>query len=323
MSRTVKAALVTEFGKSPVYSDFNLPAPPETHTQVKVQAAGLHQLVKSRASGAHYSASSNLPMVPGVDGVGELPNGEKVYIMAFDKDSTGTMAQYANISKLDCLPIPSGGDANTIAALMNPAMSSWLALRTRASLKPDATVLIMGVTGISGQLAVQIAKSLGASRVIGAGRNQQALNSLLSKGLDVAITLSDDTEKIKHEIAKEAANVDVVLDYLWGPSAELAINSIIAARADKAQRLDWVQIGQMAGATINFPASVLRLANFYVSGSGLGSVSPPEFRSELGELVKKLASGDFVAEIDANDLSDVERVWTSKTDKGRPVFVIE
>ncbi|KAM3584460.1 hypothetical protein VKS41_003274 [Umbelopsis sp. WA50703] len=323
MSRTIKAAVVTEFGKSPAYLDFELPAPLESQVQVKVLAAGLHQLVKSRASGQHYSATTKLPMVAGVDGVGELPNGERVFFMAFDKDSTGTIAQYANILKNDCVPIPSGGDTNTIAALINPAMSSWMALRCRASCKPNSTVLIMGVTGTSGQLAVQIAKSLGASRVIGAGRNQKALDSLLGKGLDATITLSDDTEKTKQDFARTAANVDVVLDYLWGPPAELAIGSIIAARADKAHRLDWVQIGQMAGPTINFPASALRLSNFYVCGSGLGSVSPPQFRSELGELVKRLATGDFTADVDVRKFSYVEDVWTSKADNGRTVFVIE
>lgn len=321
MPRTIKAAVVTDFNSPPRFQDIDIADPLEDQVQLKVVASGLHQLVKARASGKHYSTGTKLPLIPGVDGVGQLPNGDYVYFLGFDKNSTGSFAEYANILKEDCLPLPKGADPKVVAALVNPAMSSWLALKDRIQVKEGFSVLINGVTGVSGQLAIQIARSLGASRIIGTGRNEAVLKNLLANGLDAAITLSDDQDALKQAIAREAANVDVVLDYLYGPPAELAINTIISNRANAVQRLDWVQIGNMAGPTITLPAGPLRLANFYISGSGLGSISMPDIRRELTELVKKLASGELTAAVDVQQLHDIEKVWNAKSD-GRQVFVL-
>ena len=58
-----------------------------------------------------------------------------------------------------------------VAAAMNPAMSSWVALRRRISFEAGQSVLVLGATGNAGRMAVQVAKHLGASQVIGAGRD--------------------------------------------------------------------------------------------------------------------------------------------------------
>ncbi|CAO3693890.1 unnamed protein product [Umbelopsis ramanniana] len=321
MPRTVKAAVVTAFNSPPSYQDIEIADPSENQVQIKVLATGLHQLVKARASGAHYSSNIKLPLIPGVDGVGELPDGELKYFMTFNPTSTGSFAEYANVAKDDLLPVPKGADPAVVGGLLNPAMSSWLALRNRVELKKDFTVLILGVTGASGQLAVQIARLLGASRIVGAGRNQKALNDLLANGLDAAITLSDDQTENDKAFAKEAANIDIVLDYLYGPVAEVAIRAIITQREVPSHRLDWVQIGSMAGQNISLPANALRAANFYISGSGLGSISMPDFRRELTELIKHLASGRLTGAVDPKSLQDITTAWTAKSD-GRQVFVL-
>ncbi|KAI8579880.1 hypothetical protein K450DRAFT_198975 [Umbelopsis ramanniana AG] len=321
MPRTVKAAVVNDFKSPPSYQDIEIADPSESQVQIKVLATGLHQLVKSRASGAHYSANITLPLIPGVDGVGELPDGELKYFMTFNPTSTGSFAEYANVAKDDLLPVPRGADPAVVGGLLNPAMSSWLALRNRVELKKGFTVLILGVTGASGQLAVQIARLLGASRIVGAGRNQKALNDLLANGLDAAITLSDDQTENEKAFAQEAANIDVVLDYLYGPVAEIAMRAIISQREVSSHRLDWVQIGSMAGQSISLPANALRAANFYISGSGLGSISMADFRTELTELIKHLASGKLTGSVDPQSLKDVATAWTAKSD-GRQVFVL-
>jgi NADPH:quinone reductase-like Zn-dependent oxidoreductase len=53
------------------------------------------------------------------------------------------------------------------AAMANPGMSAWAALVKRAQLQAGETVLVNGATGSAGQLAVQIARYLGAGKVIG------------------------------------------------------------------------------------------------------------------------------------------------------------
>ena len=65
---------------------------------------------------------------------------------------------------------------------MNPAMSSWVALRRRIEFQPGQSVLVLGATGNAGRLAVQIARHLGAGRVIAAGRAPDRLAALSDLG---------------------------------------------------------------------------------------------------------------------------------------------
>ena len=66
----MKAAIVLEAGKTPVYGDFKEPVPGNGEVRVNVIAAALSNVVRSRASGTHYSSSGDLPFVVGIDGVG-------------------------------------------------------------------------------------------------------------------------------------------------------------------------------------------------------------------------------------------------------------
>jgi NADPH:quinone reductase-like Zn-dependent oxidoreductase len=107
-------------------------------------------------------------------------------------------------------------DDATAAALPNPGVSAWLSLTHRAKLSAGETVLILGATGVTGQLAVQISKLLGAKRVIGAGRNEQMLGRLRELGADATIQLDQPQDALKEEFAREAGDegFDVIIDYL-------------------------------------------------------------------------------------------------------------
>jgi NADPH:quinone reductase-like Zn-dependent oxidoreductase len=77
----MKAAIVVESGKAPLYGDFKDPAPEPGEVEVTVSAAALSNVVKSRASGTHYSSSGGVPFVVGIDGVGHLDDGRRVYFV--------------------------------------------------------------------------------------------------------------------------------------------------------------------------------------------------------------------------------------------------
>ena len=117
--------------------------------------------------------------------------------------------------------LPDELDDVTAAAIANPGMSSWAAYAERAKLKAGETVLVNGATGTAGRLAVQIAKHLGAGKVIATARNADALKSVAALGADVTIPLVDDEAALEESFRQEfAQGVDVVIDYLWGKSAE-------------------------------------------------------------------------------------------------------
>ena len=213
----MKAAVVFDLQQGPVWADFTDPQADARHSLVKVNAAAISHVVKGRASGKHYSFDGRLPFVVGIDGVGTLADGQRVYF-AFPTAPWGSMAQWAPVAVENCLPLPDNLDDITAAAMANPGMSAWAALVKRAGLAAGESVLINGATGSAGQLAVQIARFLGARKIIVTGRNPQMLAAL---GADVCIDLTADDLTLQAQFSEQAAQqVDVVVDYLWGRSAQ-------------------------------------------------------------------------------------------------------
>lgn len=159
------AAVLHTLGKPPRFEQFPEPAAGEGEVIVHVRAAALKPADKQLASGSHYASPRELPFVCGVDGVGYLGDGTRVFFGG-PRRPYGAMAQRTVVPRKFCFPVPEGVDDDTAAALPNPGVSAWLALTQRAKLAPGETVLVLGATGVTGKLAVQIAKILGAGRVI-------------------------------------------------------------------------------------------------------------------------------------------------------------
>jgi NADPH2:quinone reductase len=302
----MNAAIVSAFDAPPRYGAFDEPVAGEGERLVSVTAAGLHQIVKSLANGTHYGSTGELPFIPGVDGVGKLPDGTRVYFGVARKPF-GTFSELAPAPNRMCLPLPDGIDDVTAAGIANPAMSSLVALTARAKFVAGESVLILGATGVAGQLAVQIAKRLGASRVIGVGRNPRALEKLRDLGADATVSLDQG-----HEALAAAIKVDVVLDYLWGQAAEQAIAAISRKGLNHAaSRIRFVQIGNMAGSTIALSAAALRSSGLELLGSGFGSASLEEILRALGEFFNSAARQPFQFATKTAPLRDVEALWNS------------
>jgi NADPH:quinone reductase-like Zn-dependent oxidoreductase len=307
----VDAAVVRSFENPPRYEPFDLPASADDdQALVDVVAVGLHPRVRSGASGSHYTSTGKLPMVPGIDGVGRREDGQLVYFVA-DDDLTGPMATRTVIDTRRSVALPDGADVVKIAAAMNPAMSAWVALRRRVPIKPGQSVLVLGATGNAGQMAVQVARRLGAGHVVGAGRDQARLAELPGIGADATVALTTDADATAAALAKAASEVDLVIDYLWGKPASEAIMAMLRARADRSRALNWIQIGAMAGPTIELPSVALRSANFRLQGNGQGAVSAQAYLAELPSLVDEIDNGGIAVTARPMPLADVETVWTA------------
>src|SRR5205085_11623866 len=127
-----------------------------------------------------------------------------------------SMAERTVVSPKFCFPIPDEYDDSTGVAILNPGISAWASLAWRAQLAAGETVLILGATGVTGKLAIQIAKILGAKRVIAAGRNEQVLSTLPDLGADAIIRLQTPDRDLSHVCARDAREqgIDVIIDYL-------------------------------------------------------------------------------------------------------------
>ena len=319
----MNAAVVHSFDTPPQFGTFADPVP-EAGTQIiTVIAAALNPLVRAQAAGKHYSSETRFPFVPGVDGVGRLADGSRVYF-AFPQAPNGAMAERTAVREKLIVPVPEDLDDITAAALANPGMSSWAALTARAGLMPGETVLVNGATGSAGRLAVQIAKHLGAGRVVAAGRNQARLDALRALGADVTISLEQSDETLRQRFREEVgAGVDVVLDYLWGRSAEVFLSSLTGSGSgEAAPRLRYVQIGGASSPAISLPASVLRSSGLELLGSGLGSVSHVQLIAAIGMMLQAAVPAGLTVDTEAVPLSDVEDAWTRDTGEKRLVFTV-
>jgi NADPH:quinone reductase-like Zn-dependent oxidoreductase len=313
------AAVVRSFDAPPRYELFQTPEPSgEDEIAVEVLGAGLHPRVRSGASGSHYTSTGALPLIPGIDGVGHSAAGELLYFVAFD-GVIGTMAERTVIDRRRAVVLSDDADVAAIAAGMNPGMSSWVALRKRVPFTAGQKVLVLGATGNAGQMAVQVAKFLGAGYVAAAGRDAERLGALTSLGADETVSLAGEPDEIAGALEAAGGDVDVVIDYLWGSATELAIPALVRARTEHGKPLRWIQIGSMAGATITLPSAALRAANLQILGSGQGSLTTAGIAAELPGLAEQITAGAFAVDPLLTPLSDVESAWNAPTAPGQRI----
>ena len=321
----MNAAVVTAAGKSPVFAEFDEPAPTPGTEVITVSASALSQFSKSRSSGTHYSAEGAFPAVAGTDGVGRTEDGRRVYFV-LPEAPYGALAEKCLVRASQCIEIPESLDEVTAAAIANPGMSAWAALVERAGLQPGETVLVNGATGSAGRLAVQLAKYLGAGKVIATGRNESELQELLSLGADVIIPFTLGTlhplgaqhyeQALKETFTK---GIDVVIDYLWGESAKTVIVAI-AKTLEDATPVRFVHVGGASREEeIALPGAALRSSAIQLMGSGIKSVP---FAKLLGA-IKNVFDAAGVAKLQIATktmlLSEIEEAWKAP---GKPRIVI-
>ncbi|WP_338839374.1 zinc-binding alcohol dehydrogenase family protein [Flavobacterium ginsenosidimutans] len=322
----MKAAVVCKKGESPKYTEFPEPiVSNENGVLVSVKAVAITNLDKGIASGKHYSSEKENQngFVVGSDGIGVLENGTRVYARGI----SGTIADKALVEKSRMVVLPDGIDDATAAAMPNAIAGSVMALRFRAGIKPGETVLINGATGFTGQLAVQIAKYYGAKKIIVTGRNEKTLENLVELGADEIISLKQSDEVIFSQLKESHQNtpIDIVIDYLWGSSAELIL-SVLKGNGNFTPKTRFVNIGSMSGDTIQLSAQILRSVDLQLSGSGLGSWTKDEVKLLFSEILPEmflLASKNILKiNIETVKISDIEKMWNAEVPDGKRLVVV-
>lgn len=277
-----------------------------------------------RASGQHYSTQNEVwsAKVVGGDGVGLLEDGTRVYGIGI----SGMIAEKAIVEKERIVKLPEHIDDAVAAALPNAVMGSALALR-KANLQKGETVLINGATGVTGKIAVQIAKYYGAKKVIATGRNEQSLQQLLLLGADEIIPLQQDDADFVSQIKAlhKQHPIDVVIDYLWGQSATLIL-SALKGNGGFSPRTRYITVGGMMGDTITLSSSILRGTDIQISGSGFGSWTREELKLFITEVLPEMfqlaADGKLKIETVNVDLKEVEEAWAMPVDGGKRLVVL-
>jgi NADPH:quinone reductase-like Zn-dependent oxidoreductase len=313
----MNAAVIHEAGAVPRAEQFADPQPLAGEVVARVRAAGLHPIVRGHASGKHYTSTGKYPLIPGIDGVCELPDGRLAYF-GWQRPPYGTFAELAVVAPEAALVVPNGLAPELGAAIINPAMSSWLALKLRARMQRGDRVLVLGATGSSGKLAIQVARAFGASHVIAAGRNAGVLAAL---GADATLRL--DSPEFRDNLTREfAGGIDVILDYVWGAPAGATFDALLAARGQLVgKRVRYCNIGEMAGPHVTMGAHALRSMNLEIIGSGFGSVQPHEIRPELPQILELAARGTLTMELETVPLANIGDAW-ARGDQGKRIVVV-
>jgi NADPH:quinone reductase-like Zn-dependent oxidoreductase len=186
------------------------------------------------------------------------------------------------------------------------------------------TVLVNGATGAAGTLAVQLAKHLGAGKVIATGRDATALKRAADLGADVTISLLDTPEDVEASFVQQFSGdgVDVILDYLYGQWAETLLAAIGRVRGIS-RPIRYVNIGGVSAPEIVLPSAVLRGAPLALMGSGIGSAPWAELISAASDVLRAAVPARLHIDMITAPLADVNEAWNKSTGKSRVVFVID
>ncbi|MGB0036929.1 MAG: zinc-binding alcohol dehydrogenase family protein [Candidatus Acidiferrales bacterium] len=318
----MNAAVLHAFGKPPRFEQFAEPFASEGEVVVHVLAAALHPSTRAVASGSHYASPKQLPAVCGLDGCGRLDNGKRVYFGG-PRPPGGTMAERCAVPRARCWPVPDRLDDATAAAIVNPALSSWLPLVCSAHLAPGETVLILGATGTAGKLAIQIAKFLGAGRVVAAGRNEKVLSTLRELGADATVSLALPDQQLVRAFADAGGGngYNVIVDYLWGRPTELLLAALTRAEfLVEPSNVRLLPIGESAGPAISLRADAFRSAGLAIPGGGFPA--PNVFLDIYNQLMALAADGKLRIEAERVPLADVESAWQRTDLHGRRLVFI-
>lgn len=322
----MKAAVMYQKGELPHYADVPTPsAQSEDELLVNVKAVALKHFDKGRATGKHYSSTAPAAegRVIGGDGVCVLPDGTRVYAIG----ASGMMAEKAIIDKDRMVKIPGDLDDAIAAALPNAVIGAAMGLRFKAEIREGDVVVINGATGFTGRVTVQIAKHYGAKKVIVTGRNPVSLKELLKLGADeiIPVTLSDEEFTAHLKQIHSETPVDIIIDYLWGHSAELIL-SCLKGDGHFTNRIRFVSVGSVTDDLIQLSAANLRSVDLQLTGSGLGAWSKQQLRLLFSEVLPEMfelaAKGKLKVEVKTVNLEDIADLWELEMKGGERLVVM-
>jgi NADPH2:quinone reductase len=320
----MKAAVLHKFGEMPAFEDFPDPTPGDGQILVHVKAVALENVDKMMAEGSHFASQqflSTLPAIVGFDGIGMLEDGRLVGFGGVQAPY-GAMAEKTVIPDGYYVPVPEGVDAVTAAALPASALTSLFPLKWSAKLQPGETVLINGSTGVSGKLAVQIAKLLGAGRIVGTGRNEDSMNKVRELGADAVIDLKQSDEQLAEAFHKEAGEgYDIILDFLWGHPTEVLIKTLIPSEIRMSKPVRLIQIGEKAGDTISLSADALRTTGLQISGAASG-ITPEAMGEATNQVWDLLRADKLHMDIERVPLKDIEKTWKRTDFEGKRIVIM-
>ena len=299
----MRAAVIERYGEPPVLRDVPEPKA-DGASLVEVSAAPMNPVDISIAGGTFYAGSPPTPYVPGGEGIGRLQQngraGPRVYFRAALPN--GAMAERAVVSRGQTVPLPESVPDGVAAALGTPGMAAYLGLTRRAELKAGETILILGASGVLGTIAVQVARLLGAGRVIAAARDERGLARAKELGADATVNLKHAdglTDRIKEA---SQGQLNVVIDPVWGAPGVAAMEAMSPFGR-------FVQLGASASQEAVVKSGVVRGRYLSVLGYNTFVVPWEDQAAAYRTLVDYVVAGQLKVEFEVLPLEAAPEAW--------------
>ncbi|MEV0162794.1 quinone oxidoreductase family protein [Nonomuraea fuscirosea] len=318
----MKAAVLHEIGGVPRFEDFPDPVPAADEVIVEVRAVAVENVDKAFAAGTHYAGGGYLarfPLIPVFDGIGTLPDGT---LVGFGRPRApyGALAERTVVARGAYVPVP-GGIEPEVAAVLGSAVTG-MSMATAAGLVPGETVLVQGATGVAGRLAVQVARLLGAGRIVATGRDEGQLREVLDLGADTVINTAVQDDALARAYTEARGDgYDVVVDFLWGRPTEILLRSLTPESFAFPKPTRVVQVGESAGARLTLSADSLRTSGVEIYGAAR-NLDPGTMGEVYGRIVAWTRSGELTFAVEKVPLSAVESAWRRTDLRGRRLVVV-
>jgi NADPH:quinone reductase-like Zn-dependent oxidoreductase len=297
----MRAAVLHAHGGVPEVEDFRDPEPEPGTEVLDVLAAGVNPIDVRIASGAFPLERYEPPYVAGKEGIGRRGDGSLVYF-DYSRKPFGAFAERTLIDAGSGYPVPDGLDPALAVCLGVSGLAAWLSLEWRGRLAPGETVLVLGASGVVGQIALQAAKLLGAGQVVAAGRDEAALERARSLGADAIVRLVGDDVAGALRSASGGDGYDLVIDPLWGEPARAAISALKPfGRA--------VNLGQSAGAEATLPSAAIRSTPIDLLGYTNYTAGEERKAAAYERMAREAVAGRLRVEIERLGLDDVPSAW--------------
>jgi len=295
----VRAFVVGGQGNAPRLQDFPEPQAQADAPLIDITAGGLGPTDLMRANG--FFGAIAAPYVAGGEGVGRLAGGGRVYF-GHALPPFGAWAERTVVPSAEVWSLPDDIDDAQAIALGISGTGALLPLE-EAGIRPGERVLILGATGPVGQIALQLARALGAGLVVGAARHRNALERLRTSGLADAIVQLGSGDDLQALRAPAGPGYDVVLDVIYGPPAEAAMR----ATAPGARMMS---IGIQAGPTVTLSLRDLVFRSHI--GVGTGQRPAAERRAAYERLLAWARRGKVKVEVASYGLDQAAEAWQAQ-----------
>jgi NADPH:quinone reductase len=317
----MRAAVVDAVGSPPAPADVDEPVRDEGTALVAVEAAPLNP-VEIRVAAGRHARQAQPPYVPGLEGAGRVVESARLELgtrVRFESHALpgfgaqGTLAERAAVPEESLVELPDAVGEDLAAALGVVGITALLALE-RAAPAGGERVLVLGATGAVGQMAVQLAKVMGAARIVGAGRSAERLERVRELGADEVVELGDvDLTDAFEEAA--GGQLDIVIDPLWGEPAMAALRAIATDG-----RL--VNVGQSAGTDVRLPLEIVRNRQGAIHAISSGWTGLERKASAYRRLVEFAVARRLAVDRDVVPLDEVANAWERQEESpGRKLVI--